>query len=308
MHAELILVVAAGAALVAVGGGLWLVRGTTAVPAVVWAAAGAAAFLFEALLRNARWLDDPASQSVMRLLGASLAVCPTMSLLGAKRPQHGVWQFIVATLAFVLSLPALSALLVRPGSLPDVHLLERGFFAALLIVGWMNFVATRHGLAATLVTAGLAGLMRGFLPGSDPGLTAIGPVDLVAAGSVACGAMLAAGQSAWAPARTRPASGAAAAIDRPFLALRETLGAAWTLRIAERFNAAAADRGWPCRLQFGGLAVTGDPGPAGWEADAVRCCRALLRRFVSPRWLERHGGLGKSGRQASWEASCVDPR
>ena len=84
------------------------------------------------------------------------------------------------------------------------------------------------------------------------------------------------------------------AVERPFLALRETLGAAWTLRIAERFNATAAARGWPCRLRFGGLDVGGDVGDQRWQADAIRTARALVRRFASDDWLRRHGGEAKN--------------
>lgn len=294
MNADVMLAVAAVVALVAAGWGLVLVRGSTAMPAAAWAVTAAAAFLAEAVARAAGQLTDPATAAVVRLIVAALAVCPTMSLLGAKRPQHGVWQFIVGTLAFVLALPALSAVLVRPGSMPDVHLLQRGFFAVLVGVGWMNFVGTRHGLAATLVSAGLAGLVRGFLPGGDlewdRGQGAGDGVDAIAAGLVAAGAIVAAWQSTWSPARGRGSEGFAAAIDRPFLALRETLGAAWTLRIAERFNSVAAERGWPCRLQFSGVASdAGRESPAGWEREAHRCFRALARRFVSEAWLARHG-------------------
>ncbi len=290
MNADAMLVMAAVVVLMAAGWGMYLVRGSTAVPAAAWGVAAAAVFLAEAVGRATGQLRDPATAAVVRLVVAALAVCPTMSLLGAKRPQHGVWQFIVGTLAFVLALPALSAMLVRPGSMPDVHLLERGFFAVLVGVGWMNFVGTRHGLAATLASAGLAGLVRGFLPGGDPGQGGGAGLDLVAAALGAAGAVVAAGQSTWSPARGRGVAGLAATLDRPFLALRETLGAAWTLRIAERFNAVAAERGWPCRLQFSGVAVdAGRESHAGWEREANRCFRALARRFVSEAWLARHG-------------------
>jgi hypothetical protein len=82
-----------------------------------------------------------------------------MSLLGAKRPQHGVWQLIVASLAIVVSMPALSAALIRPGSMPDVHIIGRSFLAILAVVGWMNFVGTRQGLAATLLSGGMIGIL-----------------------------------------------------------------------------------------------------------------------------------------------------
>lgn len=292
-------------AVVAVAGG-YLVRGTTAVPAAAWAALAAAMLAGEAAATATGLLVEPASESAMRLVVAALAVCPTMSLLGAKRPQHGVWQFIVATLAFVLALPAVTSTLVRPGGLPDVHLLERFFLPILVILGWMNFAATRHGAAAVLVAAGQLSLMWIFLPGVEQGQPLSAGADAAAATVVASGAVLAAVQSAWWPAGlanttviagttgmtgTAGAGSLAAIIDRPVLAMRETLGAAWTLRIAERFNSVAAERGWPCRLRFTGLVVDSQAAGGLWEREAIRCVRSLLRRFASPGWLHRHGGL-----------------
>ena len=289
MHLETITCLAAVVTAAAAAAGGFLARGSTAVPAAAWAAAAAVALACEAGWRAAGGLGDPAAQASARMLAAALAVCPAMSVLGAKRPQHGVWQLIVATLACVLALPAVSAVLVRPGDMPDPHFLERCFLPLLVAVGWMNFVGTRHGLAATLVAAGQAGLMVPFLPGVSPG-PSDPRLDAIAAVLVAAGALLAAAQSACRPAVPGTRRGLAAAIDRPFLALRETLGAAWTLRIAERFNAVAEARGWPCRLRFTGLELTADQG-GDWERDALRCSRSILRRFVSVGWLERHGGI-----------------
>ncbi len=283
------------AAAAAASGG-WLVRGSTAVPAAMWAVAAAMSLTLEMAVRARGGLLDPATAAAARLVTVALAVCPTMSLLGAKRPQHGVWQFIVASLGVVLAMPALSATLVRPGTQPDVHMLERGFLALLLLVGWMNFIGTRHAVAATLVTCGQAVLARGFLP-LVPGALADAPlplVEAVATAAIAAGAVIAAGQSAAASRRSRPvAAGAAGAalparVARAFDALRETLGAAWTLRIAERFNMVAEERGWPCRLHFRGLEVGGDPADTAWHRDAVRALRALLLRFVTNAWLTRH--------------------
>lgn len=282
--------VAAGAA--AVGG--WLVRGSTAVPAAAWAAAASLSLATEMAVRATGGLADPAAGAAVRLVSLALAVCPVMSLLGAKRPQHGVWQFIVASLGVVLALPAISATLVRPGTPPDVHVLGRGFLLILLVVGWMNFIGTRRAVAATLVTAGLVVLARAFLPFVSARF-AEGPspqLEAVACGALAIGAAVAAIQSAWAawqPLRTGPAPSIVARIDRPYAAIRETLGAAWTLRIAERFNTVAAERGWPCRLHFRGLEVGGDPDDLDWHRDALRALRALFRRFVTTDWLMRHG-------------------
>lgn len=290
------------AALVAAGA-VYRVRGSTAVPAAWWAVAACLALAADAGAQAAGIVPAPAAAARIRLGVAALAVCPAMSLLGAKRPQHGVWQLIVATLAVVVALPALSAWLVRPGSLPDVHILGRGFLLGLALVGWLNFVATAHGPAATAIAAGQLAILRPFLPGvateaalPQPALDAAGAA-LVAAGALA--ALV--GQSSRSPMRPHlPASKTlapradsaariTALIDPPFLALRDTLGAAWALRIAERFDAVAAERGWPCRLRFAGLDAGGDPADDSWHRDALRACKALLRRFVDDAWLARHG-------------------
>jgi hypothetical protein len=289
--------VAALVVAVAAGWGGVLARGTTAVPAAVWAVVAAVAFAAEAGGRAAGWFHDPAVIAGVRLAVVSLSLCPTMALLGAKRPQHGVWQFIVASMACVLALPSASAALARPGSLPDVHPLQRWFMPLLVLVGWMNFAATRHGWAALLVASGQMLLLAEFLPWQDLDVAGADAIDAAAAVAVAAGASLAALQSTLWPAGGRGWRRSHAAvtplvadeISAPFLALRETLGAAWTLRIAERFNAVATARGWPCRLSFTGLDAAGDPRDESWHRDAGRAAKALLARFATDDWLRRHG-------------------
>jgi len=282
-------------ALFATWGGV-RVRGSTAVPAAGWAVAACLALALETGLRSTGRLADPSLAAALRLAVAALAVCPAMSLLGAKRPQHGVWQLIVATLAVVLSLPAASALLVRPGSFPDVHLLQRWFMPLLVLAGWMNFIGTSQGAAATFIAAGQCVVMRGYLPGWDTAASIGSPgaptLDAVGAGLVLAGCGLAAGRAVVAqrPVRRGRADDLAATIDPSFVALRDTLGAAWALRIAERFDTVAAARGWPCRLGFGGVKRGAGAGDGDWQRDALRTFRSLARRFVSSDWLERHGG------------------
>lgn len=287
--------VAAVIGLVATAAGTWLVRGTTAVPAGGWGMLAWAALACELFVRGRGGLDQPAAAASVRLVVTALALCPTLSLLGAKRPQHGVWQFIVATLAVVLALPAASAALMRPGSLPAVHVIESWLILVIVLVGWLNFIGTRRSLAATLLAIGCLLVMRPFIPFVDPErqITAIiaSPVsDGLAAALAAAGAGLAFAQSL--AARRGPAPGPeplAAAIDEPFLALRETLGAAWSLRIAERFDSLAAARGWPCRLGFRGLQIEPDAARGPWQREAHRAFLAIMRRFVTPEWLRRHG-------------------
>lgn len=289
-----------GAAAVGVAGaiaGAVLVRGTTAVPAAVWSAVAWLALASEMAARSRGGLVEPGGAASMRLVVVALSLCPAMSLLGAKRPQHGVWQFIVASLAIVLALPVGRAVVVMPGSMPDVHILAEWFMLILAAVGWMNFIATRRGVAATLITAGQIVLMRPFLPGlaMDSQITSViaSPVvDCVAIGTAAAGTLIAVVQG-WRhvgvrQAGDRSAHPLATVVDPPFLALRETLGAAWALRIAERFDQIAASRGWPCRLSFGGLSIAESEGDTRWHRDAWRAFVALMRRFVTVAWLRRH--------------------
>lgn len=285
--------------------GMWLARGSTAVPAGMWALVAWLAVAAEAAARLSGGLVTPAAAANVRLVVTALAVCPTLSLLGAKRPQHGVWQFIVATLAVVLALPAASAALARPGSLPAVHPLESWLVVVIVVVGWLNFVGTRRAAAATLIAIAQLVIMRPFLPLFDPerqiaSVVERPAIDAAAAILAACAALGAAVQG-WLAGRIPPREGEsidplALAIGRPFRALRETLGAAWSLRIAERFDAVATARGWPCRLRFQGLEVDRAAADHAWQRDAQRAFTALMRRFVTDDWLRRHAGISRDAR------------
>jgi hypothetical protein len=290
-------------------------RGSTAVPATLWAIAACLSLALDTGLRASGAISQPSAAASLRMVTAALSLCPAMSLLGAKRPQHGVWQFIVAALAVILLLPTLATALVRPDSVPDAHLLGRGFVVILSLVGWMNFVATRHGPAATLVTLGQLVVVRGFLPlvDSEQAFPPTASTAAPLAASVDClGGCLAAGGGLLAvvisSTRRRPSLAAAgtfaAAVEPAFLGFRETLGAAWTLRVAERFDAIAASRGWPCRLHFDGVHPADTPMDGPWQRDAQRALGALLQRFVSSQWLRRHawpvragGRLAREGRR-----------
>ena len=280
--------------------GAWFVRGSTAVPAALWSAAASTAFAMT-ILQQATVELDVATMGIYRVVFAALSVCPVMSLLGAKRPQYGVWQFIVGSLAAVLALPAVSAVLTHPGALPNLHILGRCFLPVLVIVGWMNFVGTRRAVAATLIAAGHLGLIWPLLPGVEfeaalPQTTR----DLMSISSITAGGFIALIQAVLASfKRGRVSVGGVqmlpdnedfvSRINTCFFALRETLGAAWTLRLAERFDSLATRRGWPVRLTFQGMRIQEEPEDSRWQADTGRAMEALMKRFVSSSWLRRHG-------------------
>ena len=285
----------------------WFVRGSTAVPAALWSAA--AAFVFAlSMLQQATGELGIASMAIHRVVVGALSVCPVVSLLGAKRPQHGVWQFIVGALAAVLALPTASAVLIRPGGLPDLHILGKFFLPILIMVGWMNFVGTGRWIAATLIAVGHIGLIWPLFPGNllATALPQAG-LDLAAIVCMTAGGGLAFIQTVLAISSRRVARAVphgtsqenavfVSRVNNSFIPLRETLGAAWTLRFIERFEVLATRRGWPLRLTLKGAEFTNkgvestdNVGAQDWQSDAARALEALLRRFVSTGWLKRHG-------------------
>jgi hypothetical protein len=90
-----------------------------------------------------------------------------------------------------------------------------------------------------------------------------------------------------------------------WLDFRDAFGVVWALRVADRFNATAQICGWPVRLGWHGLNVDRGLGEANQSAqsDANSTSPAalageigqqmqstlatLLRRFVSPEWIEQ---------------------
>lgn len=75
-------------------------------------------------------------------------------------------------------------------------------------------------------------------------------------------------------------------LDRVWLDFRDAFGVAWGLRVAERLNASAAMYSWPVTLTWQGFRGrqegTSDIPPAAVEEGL----RGLLRRFVSPEWID----------------------
>lgn len=260
-----------GAALV----GAWRARGTTAVPACWWAVAAGVALALERVTATG---DDPAAAACRRLALVALGVCPGLSLLGAKRPQHLVWQAIVGSAAVVIALPAVTAALVRPGTVPDVPLVLRALVAGLILVGWLNHLATRRGIAATGIATGQFLLALPCLAGfGDHGMS--GQRDTVAALLLGSAAVAAA---VW------PARRGLQPLDAAWSAFRETFGAAWALRVAERVDTVARERGWSQRIGWRGWEIA-DTGDVADDGDSRRLFVALLRRFVRSDWLARHG-------------------
>ncbi|HEY1785865.1 MAG TPA: hypothetical protein VGG30_09965 [Pirellulales bacterium] len=205
----------------------------------------------------------------LQFAAAMSTVCPAMALAGAKRPQHVAWQWVVLSLWVVLALPAAQWLLF--GAQPSLHTARRWFLLVLLVPGVINYLPTRHWLAALLFAAGQAMLLAPYLPGGnladdDSPLPAV--VLIVAAMAVA-----------QLPGRARPTEDPLDCLWRRFC---NWYGLVWGLRVAERFNAAAAANNWPVRLTWQGFrSPAGNAPPA--LSDAER--KAIADNLAS--WLRR---------------------
>jgi hypothetical protein len=232
----------------------------------------------------------PAGQwDAWRFIAGTAALCPGIAVMGAKRPQDRAWKFIVASLWGVLALPAAKVLVLPAANTLTLHPAQAWFLLALVSLGVLNWLPTRFGVAALLAGAGLLLLLAGHLPLLP---TVDGPVR--STGSLACFLIA----QLWVVSRLT--SGATTTPDprtRLWLEFRDLFGAFWSLRVAERWNAVAAERHWPMLLGwrgFYGLEPATPEGvcpPDGME-EGDRALHSLLRRFVDREWIARRTGGG----------------
>jgi hypothetical protein len=180
-------------------------------------------------------------------LSFALAVtlfCPTISLLGARRPHHLAWQLIVVTLWCILALPALELALLGRGEVLAIRDF-RGWFLWLLIGGEL---VNRLGTRLWWVGCGSAGLAMLLLSEHLPLLRQ--PVDdrawlLAAVGSPLLMLAMARRFRAVAPRTLHP-------LDQAWLDFRDRFGTLWSLRVMERLNSLADTQDWPLRLGWTG--------------------------------------------------------
>lgn len=204
---------------------------------------------------------------------------PPMAVLGAKRPQHNAWQWIVASLLLVLAWPSALTALRRGWAPLDLHFSWRFFLAALWLAGWPNYLPTRFRASAALYGLGQAALVARAV-----GWNAFADSNRFGAGTIAlaCGAAC-----AWLSLRV-PRATPPRPMDSAWVGFRDAFGAVWGLRVAERFNALALNMSWPVRLGWRGIRSSdGAPFDGSPPAECERQLGALLERFVSPAWIAR---------------------
>ncbi|HXT60471.1 MAG TPA: hypothetical protein VN699_17650 [Pirellulales bacterium] len=279
---------AGGAVLVRAGRRL---RGSTLAAPWVWSCFSLAALVGAEIM--AAWLNGEAPSAVavhLQYLAAMTMLTPFVAMLGAKRPQDRAWQWIVLSLLALLALPSLKAAIFDAGAPPAPHAAWRWLLAVMALAGLLNYLPTRYGVAAALFFGGQLLELAEYLPGLAAPLSGR---DSLAGLGLAVAALLAAQAAALVKKSGAPS------VDRLWLDFRDAFGVLWALRVAERFNAAAAQSSWRVWLGWSGLKsnrkeqhLVRDAGPI--SADVLPAMRQslknLLWRFVSPEWISERLG------------------
>lgn len=217
----------------------------------------------------------------LRYVAATSAFCPLMAVLGAKRPQDRMWQFIVLSLWAVLAEPAAEWWLFESGGPAELHPVRLAFLGILLVVAFVNYLPTRFCLAGGCYALATCAILAPFLS-HWPWQIGRDRAVLIALALANLGLLL-----SWIPPakRTDP-------LDRLWIDFRDHYGAVWALRVAQRVNAAALAEGAPVVLRWSRFVTDGTQATETARRAAARSFLSLLRRFVSPAWIERH--LGQS--------------
>lgn len=213
-------------------------------------------------------------------MAAISTFCPLMALLGAKRPQHTAWQWVVCSLWVILCLPAFEWWLFHQGHPREMHMARCFFLGVLIVVGVGNMLFTRYAPAAILFGLGQLSLIGPFVADLPNAAAASAPVLgrllLLAAGLTTLLASRGAAVPTW-------------PLNRVWVDFRDAYGAVWALRQMDRLNATSRQQGWNVVLTWQGF-----EGPDGEsvnhlssesQAELLDAFRALLTRFVSPAWL-----------------------
>jgi hypothetical protein len=275
------------AAALALPGGLLLLRavvllrGTTLVAPCLWALAAIVAVAGSEVALGLL-ATKAAAADAWRMAAAILSLCPTISILGAKRPQYLPWQFIVLSLWVVLALPALEVLVIHPGQPLERHAVRAWFLLVLVLLGLAVQLGARYWPSAALAVIAQALLLWAQLPLVGFALGAGGALAALALADVAI--LLA---TAGIPRRGKPTH----PLDRLWVDFRDAYGALWAMRLAERLNAVARQSGWDAALHWEGFTRADGTGKAADLSPQIvttlqHCLNNLLRRFVSARWIE----------------------
>jgi hypothetical protein len=265
-------------------------RGTTLRGAWLWAAFALSAWVTTFFATEVLGCLSAGVADQLWLAAAALLVCPFVAVLGARRPGSRVWGvFIVAPLAVVLDLPAVTAW-NRDWQPAPLHLevpMLAGY-AIVLVMGAGNYLGTRFALPALLAATAMliVPVSMSTLHWLPTVATARATATLLLSAAVWSSVLRLRGSS-----RTIRASGATV-FDGLWCDFRDLYGIVWARRVLDRVNVAAAEQNLPVRLHIDGFAPV-DPSAQlllspEQSSQIEHTLRWLLRRFVAPDWIDEH--------------------
>lgn len=246
-------------------------RATTLAAPCLWAALSAGCLATVSLVESR---FSGIGLSALRFAAAATTLCPLMAVLGAKRPQDRGWQWVVLTLWIILVWPAAQAVLLPAGVRLELFIAWKLFLWGLICVGLLNYLPTRHWLAALLVAVG-----QGLLLHEHLGLGSWSSATWPLASGIGC--LLAAAGLICRPQNASSSSPALSDFDAQWRGFRDGFGAFWALRVLGRVNQAAELRDWPLRLHWHGFVAEKRPPTEQQLAELEQTLSTLLRRFVA---------------------------
>ena len=272
-------------------------RGTTLRAAWWWAVLAVVGIAATELTLAYSGHNSNVHDETLRFAAAVLILCPTIAVLGGKRPQNAAWQFIVFSLWGVLALPALEIWMRGRGEVLVIDPVRSWFLLVLVVVGVVNHLPTRFGLAASQFAAGEVLLLWPHLPFG--GLAESRPPVWLAMLLLIASVWTARHRAAGAPL-VPPSSRDVVELRGWSFAwrdFRDWFGAVWGVRVMDRVNASAGMYDWPVMLEWDGFVwrrensshdITNELGQSNTllEAPAEQALRALMRRFVSAEWID----------------------
>jgi len=248
--------------------GFFRLRGTTLTAPCLWAALAATSFTFGTLIETRL---SGIGLSAFRFALAATTFCPLMAVLGAKRPQDRGWQWVVVTLWIVLVWPAAQAALLPAGIRVELFIAWKIFLWGLIGLGLLNYLPTRHWLAALLVAAGQIVLLQEYL-----GLAS----ELHVANGTLVGLICFTLAALLVRRRKKEIPNSLLDYENQWRSFRDRYGAFWALRILARVNHAAELRAWPLRLDWDGFQLENEQPNDEQLAELQQTWEGLLRRFV----------------------------
>ncbi|MEX2185407.1 MAG: hypothetical protein WD875_01380 [Pirellulales bacterium] len=252
---------------------------TTLAAAWAWALAAVVAVggveiaIWLAMPRAGHFLATiPHWATAARYAAAVLALCPTVALLGAKRPQDRAWQWVVLSFWAIMLVPAARAFLLLGGAMAKPHAAQGVFLLVVTLMGIVNWIATRFTWAAIAAGSAQFVLVVPYTPLGDmsPVIASLSPLTPTLIALVVCRLL---------EKPPRPSDPS----QRDWLDFRDAFGLFWAARVMARLNVAARAHGWGLVVTWRGVQYSSADGRSR-EAFA-RSLRMLLRRFVSDDWL-----------------------